>query len=96
MMYYSDMTSHSLGEGDGMWLIVVVTCYVLVLTSCPLPLPGWRLVSECEWCGWRWHTSVCAPSVCPIPLSPFILAALSPAQLQHGKKLIGFLQAGNF
>ena len=56
MMYYSDMTSHSLGEGDGMWLIVVVTCYVLVLTSCPLP--GWRLVSECEWCGWRWHTSV--------------------------------------
>ena len=72
-----------------MWLIVVVTCYVLVLTSCPLP--GWRLVSE-----WLEVAHFCAPSVCPIPLSPFILAVLSPAQLQHGKKLIGFLQAGNF
>ena len=40
-----------------MWLIVVVTCYVLVLTSCPLP--GWRLVSECVAGGGTLLCSVC-------------------------------------
>ena len=89
MMYYSDMTSHSLGEGDGMWLIVVVTCY------CPNLLSFTRMAAG-QWLVWLEVAHFCAPSVCPIPLSPFILAVLSPAQLQHGKKLIGFLQAGNF
>ena len=47
-----------------------------------------------EWCGWRWHTSVLRLFV-PFLCLHLSCPALSPAQLQHGKKLIGFLQAGN-
>ena len=45
--------------------------------------------------GWRWHTSVLRVFV-PFLCLHLSCPALSPAQIQHGKKLIGFLQAGNF
>ena len=68
-----------------------------LLCSCPNPLSlSFNRMAAGQWLVWLEVAHFCAPSVCPIPLSPFILAALSPAQLQHGKKLIGFLQAGNF